>query len=194
MSETEPRPDDLTYGPDALATPANMVTVLRLLVSPLLFISIADDGASWFNVVLWTALASTDGIDGWIARRHGTTRSGAFLDPLADKVLILGALFALVSIGRFSWIPVALIAVREVAISLERVHFGRRGLAVPARQTAKIKTFLQSIAIGLALLPPLSETPWVADVVLWASVVMALVSAAQYAMDGARATSARGSH
>ena len=39
----------------------------------------------------------TDGIDGYLARRHGTTRSGAFLDPLADKVLVLGAMFALVA-------------------------------------------------------------------------------------------------
>ncbi len=81
--------------------------------------------------VLWTALACTDGVDGWIARRHGTTRSGAFLDPLADKVLVLGALYSLASIGRFAWLPVVIIAVREVAISLYRVYWGRRGLAVP---------------------------------------------------------------
>ena len=49
---------------------------------------------------MWTALCSTDGIDGWLARRHGTTRSGAFLDPLADKVLVLGAMFTLVARGR----------------------------------------------------------------------------------------------
>ena len=188
----EPSEGDATYGPSAIYTPANVVTVLRLLVSPLLFVLITDSGATWANFALWTVLAGTDGVDGWIARRHGTTRSGAFLDPLADKVLVLGALFALVSIDRFGWVPVALIAVREVAISLERVHFGRRGLAVPARQTAKAKTFLQSIAIGLALAPPLVDHPWLADVVLWASVAMALISAAQYAADGARAASTGG--
>lgn len=188
----EPPDGESTYGPSALATPANAVTVLRLLVSPLLFVWITETGASWGTFALWTVLAGTDGVDGWIARRHGTTRSGAFLDPLADKVLVLGALFALVSIDRFGWLPVALITVREVAISLERVYFGRRGLAVPARQTAKAKTFLQAIAIGLALAPPLVDHLWLADAVLWASVAMALISAAQYAADGARAATTGG--
>ena len=70
--------DASAYGPSALATPANAVTVIRLLVSPLLFVMITDHGASCAVFLLWTVLASTDGVDGWIARRHGTTRSGAF--------------------------------------------------------------------------------------------------------------------
>jgi len=182
-----PVTDASAYGPSALATPANAVTVIRLLVSPLLFVMITDGGASWVAFLLWTVLATTDGVDGWIARRHGTTRSGAFLDPLADKVLVLGALFALVSINRFSWIPVAIIAGREIFISLYRVYWGRRGLAVPARKSAKAKTFVQAFAVGLALLPLLVDIWWPADVVLWASVVLALVSAAQYVRDGTRA-------
>lgn len=179
--------DTSVYGPSAIATPANFVTVIRLLVSPILFIWIAQDRNSWAIFVLWCLLAGTDGVDGWIARRMGTTRSGAFLDPLADKVLVLGALFSLVSIDRFGWVPVAVITAREVFISLYRVYWGRRGLAVPARSSAKAKTFLQTIAVGLAVAPPLADLWWPADVVLWASVVMAVVSAAQYVLDGARA-------
>ncbi len=86
-------------------------------------------------------LAGTDGIDGWLARRHGTTRSGAFLDPLADKFLVLGAMFALVADHRFSWVPVVIIAVREVAISLYRIVAARHGVSVPARALAKLKTW-----------------------------------------------------
>lgn len=190
----EGRPDEAApppgYGPSALATPANALTVLRLLVSPLLFVRIVDQGATWPNFALWTVLAGTDFVDGWVARRYGTTRSGAFLDPLADKVLVLGALFALVEIDRFWWVPVALITGREIFISLLRVRYGRRGLAVPARRTAKLKTLLQSVAVGLALAPPLVDVEWVADVLLWASVVMALVSAGQYVADGAKAATA----
>ena len=78
--------------------------------------------------MLWFALCATDGIDGWLARRHGTTRSGAFLDPLADKVLVLGAMFALGRSRRFWWLPVALIAVREIGISLYRSMAGRQGI------------------------------------------------------------------
>ena len=179
--------DASAYGPSALATPANAVTVIRLLVSPLLFVMITDKGPTWAVFLLWTVLASTDGVDGWIARRHGTTRSGAFLDPLADKVLVLGALFALVSINRFSWIPVAIIGGRELFISLYRVYWGRRGLAVPARASAKAKTFVQAFAVGLALLPPLADIWWPADLVLWAAVVLSVWSAALYVLDGARA-------
>src|SRR3954453_8267414 len=132
MGGPPPVSDATAYGPSALATPANLVTALRLLVAPIVLLLIVRDGSSWSVFLLWVILASTDGVDGWIARRHGTTRSGAFLDPLADKVLVLGAMFSLVSINRFAWLPVAIIAVREIGISLYRVYWGRRGLALPA--------------------------------------------------------------
>lgn len=179
--------DSPGFGPSALATPANAVTVLRLLAAPLLVVSITTGGASWLNLALWVVLASTDGVDGWIARRHGTTRSGAFLDPLADKVLVLGALFALVAIDRFWWLPVAVIAAREVAVSLWRVRLGRRGLAVPASSGGKLKTFVQAFAVGCALAPPLVDAAWVADGLLWAAVVLAVVSGVQYWLAGLRA-------
>lgn len=180
--------DRTGFGPSALATPANGVTVLRLLLAPLLVVRITTDGASWPNLALWVVLAGTDGVDGWVARRQGTTRSGAFLDPLADKVLVLGALFSLVAVGRFWWLPVAVIAVRELAVSLWRVHLGRRGLAVPARRSGKVKTLVQSVAVGCALAPVLDGALWIADVLLWASVALAVFSGVQYALDGSRAS------
>lgn len=189
---SRPSESPVGYGPSALITPANGLTVIRLLVAPLLVVLITEDGATWLTFALWTALASTDGIDGWIARRHGTTRSGAFLDPFADKVLVLGALFSLVAIDRFWWVPVAVIAMREVGISLWRVRFSRRGLAVPARSSAKAKTLVQALAIGCALAPPLVDATWLALGLLWVAVALALVSAAQYVADGARAASTGG--
>jgi CDP-diacylglycerol--glycerol-3-phosphate 3-phosphatidyltransferase len=182
-----PGPGTPGYGPDALATPANFLTVVRLLVAPILFAMIADTVATWPNFLLWTALVGTDGIDGFIARRHGTTRSGAFLDPLADKVLVLGAMFALVAADSFPLLPVMIIAVREVAISLFRVQLGRHGLAVPARPSAKVKTVIQALAVGAAVMPWLAPYSWLALSLLWAAVVMALVSGYQYLRDGRRA-------
>ena len=83
--------------PGALATWANAITAGRLLLSPMMFWVIPEhDRGSWIAFALWFVLCASDGIDGYIARRHGTTRSGAFLDPLADKVLVLGAMFTLV--------------------------------------------------------------------------------------------------
>ena len=182
---------DASFGPSALATPANAVTIARLLVSPVLLAMIVGTGASWGAVTLWIVLATTDGVDGYIARRQGTTRSGAFLDPLADKVLVLGAMTALVAEGSFWYLPVGLIAVREVAISGFRSWLGRQGLAVQARLWAKVKTVVQEVAVGLALLPASAEhAPWLADTTLWIAVVLTLFTGVQYLSEGRRAASA----
>lgn len=176
------------YGPSALATPANYVTVARLLVSPVVFLMIVQDTVSWLTWGAWTVLAFTDGLDGYLARRHGRTRSGAFLDPLADKVLVLGGLFALVAVDRFWWLPVGIIAAREVGVSLFRVYWGRRGIAVPASPLAKAKTFTQALAVGAAVWPVLGDDPaWVADATLWVAVALSVASGVQYLIAGNRA-------
>ncbi len=192
MTPPEPIVVDDRYGPSALMTPANAVTIIRLLFSPALLVLIVREPSSWLAVGLWTALAFTDGIDGALARRHGTTRSGAFLDPLADKVLVLGALYALVAAERFVWLPVVLISVRELAISVYRTHLGRSGLAVPARPLAKVKTVVQELAVAFALLPWTVDHPTVADAVLWVAVVLTVVTGAQYLLDGRQAATTLG--
>ena len=75
------------------------MTLVRILVLPLLVVLILDDGSDWPALWLWMVLATSDLFDGWLARRQGATRSGAFLDPLADKFLVLGAMVAPVSRG-----------------------------------------------------------------------------------------------
>jgi CDP-diacylglycerol--glycerol-3-phosphate 3-phosphatidyltransferase len=174
------------FGPSALVTPANAVTLARVAATPLLMAVIAAGGASWPATGAWVAVTLTDGLDGFIARRHGTTRSGAFLDPLADKVLVLGAMVTLVVTGAFWWLPVALIAAREVAVSAYRAVAGRRGVSVPARPSAKAKTFVQDVAVGLALMPPAASRRWLAGGALWAAVALTLLSGLQYLWDARR--------
>ena len=182
-----------TFGPSALATPANAVTCVRILVLPLLVALILDDGSEWPALALWTVLAGSDLFDGWLARRHGATRSGAFLDPLADKFLVLGAMAALVAKGVLWWLPVALIAVRELALSGYRSYVGRRGVSVPARFQAKVKTWLQAIAVGLAIAPVSGDGyRGIMLTVLWAAVALTLVTGAQYLWDGRRVITALG--
>ena len=178
------------FGPSALLTPANAVTIGRLLLSPLLLFFIVDDVGSWPAVTLWIALAATDGVDGWLARKHGTTRSGAFLDPLADKILVIGAMLVLVAIDVFWWLPVALVAVREIAMSVYRSLASKSGISIPARSLAKAKTVTQSVAVGFALLPPLGAGSRIPDTVLWVAVALTLVSGLQYLVDGKRAARA----
>jgi CDP-diacylglycerol--glycerol-3-phosphate 3-phosphatidyltransferase len=176
-----------TFGPSALATPANAVTCIRILVLPLLVALIVDDGSEWPALALWIVLAGSDLFDGWLARRHGATRSGAFLDPLADKFLVLGAMAALVAKGVLWWLPVAIIAVREVALSAYRSYVGRRGVSVPARFQAKVKTWVQAIAVGMAIAPVSGDGyRGIMLSVLWASVALTVVTGAQYLWDGRR--------
>ena len=175
-----------SFGPSALATPANGVTVGRLLAAPFLFVMIDGTEGSWPAFILWFVLCATDGIDGFLARRHGTTRSGAFLDPLADKVLVLGAMFALVKQDVFWWLPVALIAAREIAISMYRSMAGRQGITIPARRGAKVKTVCQQFAVGFALLPWSADARWLFNTFLWIAVVLTLLTGAQYLLDARR--------
>ncbi len=180
-----------TFGPSALLTPANGITVIRLLATPVVIALIMLWGASWFTFVFGGLLAMSDGIDGWLARRQGTTRSGAFLDPLADKVVVLGALVALVAKGIVWWLPVAIIAVREIAMSVYRSVVGRHGISIPARNSAKFKTLLQDIAIGMCLAPPLATHQSILDAGIWVATAMTVFTGAQYFVDGRRAAQVR---
>ena len=180
-----------SFGPTALLTPANAITIARLLLTPVWLVVVVSEGPSWPAFVLGFLLASTDGVDGWLARKQGTTRSGAFLDPLADKFLVVGGLVALVVQGAFWWLPVALIALREAVISLYRSWAGRRGISIPARWWAKVKTVVQELAIGAALLPVTEEQEIVRNTVLWIAVILTLVTGAQYLIDGRKAALAR---
>jgi CDP-diacylglycerol---glycerol-3-phosphate 3-phosphatidyltransferase len=177
-----------TFGPSALVTPANALTLARLLATPVLVVMVVLTGPStWLLACVWLVCAGSDGVDGWVARRQGTTRSGAFLDPLADKFLVLGVLAALASIHEVSWIPVLLIGVRELAMSVYRAFAGRRGVSIPARPTAKVKTMLQDLAVGLALIPPVGlHHVTVVRVLLWVAVVATLYTGFEYLVDGRR--------
>jgi CDP-diacylglycerol--glycerol-3-phosphate 3-phosphatidyltransferase len=171
----------------ARVTPANAITLLRILASPVMVVLIVEAGPSWAALAVWVALASTDFLDGWVARRQGATTSGAFLDPLADKCLVLGALGALAAAGHVGWTPVVLIAGRELAVSAYRSVVARRGVSVPARPLAKLKTASQDLAVGLLLAPGIADRqPALGRDLLWVAVLLALLSGAQYVVDGYR--------
>lgn len=171
----------------ALATPANAITLMRMLAAPVIIMMIVDLQVSWTTAVVWAAVASTDFLDGWVARRQGATTSGAFLDPLADKVIVIGALAALAAAGLAPWLAVALIAGREVVVSAYRSVVARRGISMPARPLAKLKTASQDLAVGLVLLPLTGRHHlWLGHTLLWVAVGLALVSGAQYLIDGRR--------
>jgi CDP-diacylglycerol--glycerol-3-phosphate 3-phosphatidyltransferase len=168
---------------NAIATWANLVTVARFLIAPLMFWAIPDGKAgSWGAFALWFVLCSSDAVDGYLARRHKNTSSlGTYLDPLADKVLVLGAMFTLVSRNVFWLLPVVVIAGRELVISLYRTFVGTKGVSVPATKMAKYKTLTQQLSVGFAILPWTAlDAKWLWNGLLWVAVALALVSGTQY--------------
>jgi CDP-diacylglycerol---glycerol-3-phosphate 3-phosphatidyltransferase len=175
------------FGPTALVTPANAITVARLLAAPLYVAMLVVWGASWVNVVVGFFLAASDGLDGYLARRHGTTRSGAFLDPLADKAVVLGALITLAAQSHLPWLPVLLITAREIGMQAYRSWVGRRGVSIPARNTAKLKTFVQDLAIGVCIIPPLAHQHDLQIAMVWFACALTLYTGAEYLFDGRRA-------
>jgi CDP-diacylglycerol--glycerol-3-phosphate 3-phosphatidyltransferase len=102
---------------------------------------------------LFVLAISTDGIDGMIARRtNKVTDLGKFLDPVADKVLIGGALVTLSILGEIDWWVTAVILLRELAVTVYRAVVARK-VVVPASLAGKLKTILQGVAIGVVLAP-----------------------------------------
>ncbi len=176
-----------------ILTPANIITVTRILASPILFILIlsADDtnGASWKAFILGFIFGISDAFDGQIARATGSvTKLGTFLDPLADKVVVLGCMLSLLSIGKFHWLPVFIILLRELGISAYRFWVVRNGVVIPASNLAKWKTFAQGTTLLIAVLPPTSEAEWLVVSMLWLAVAMTLLTGLQYIRRGNEAS------
>ena len=180
-----------------VVSPANLVSLSRLLLSPLLFWAVLEAeesiGTSWLAVLLGFVLAASDILDGHLARIRGTvSRWGAFIDPLADKVVVIGTALCLVEVERFHLLPVALLALREIFITFYRLLMARKGLSIPARKSAKWKTTVQGLALMVAVVPWLENSQWFVDFGLWVAVVFTVASGIQYLMDGILATSTTG--
>ena len=123
----------------------------------------------------------TDGLDGYLARRWDTsTRTGQWLDPLADKAFVAAPVIALAAQGRFPVWAAVLILVREVGISLLRAFLGTRGQSMPASWPAKVKTTVQLAAITMYILPLGAGWNGAKLTVLVVAVVLTVATGAQY--------------
>jgi CDP-diacylglycerol--glycerol-3-phosphate 3-phosphatidyltransferase len=183
--------NDRTYGESALLTPANMMTAFRIVIAPVFVYLIVVDRISWWTSIVGMSAAASDYFDGIVARRHGTTRSGAFLDPLADKIIVLGALYALIIArphGLKSFIiPAVLITLREIWMSVFRARAAKRGISIPASKLAKWKTFIQDWAIAFCVLPITAHHTWLGVATIWVAVVLTLYTGWKYYVDGRKA-------
>ncbi len=150
-----------------------MVSLSRLPLA-LAFATFPEVGV---RLAVLAAAAGTDLLDGWLARRLGPSRLGAWMDPVADKVFMLTAFFALLVSGALGWLEVAGVLLRDVLAPVGYLAsvVARRPVAMPARVGGKAVTVGQTLTLfawllGSTLLRPLA----------WATAAMALYAIADY--------------
>ena len=147
-------------------TPANIVTVIRILLIPVFVVVLLSPWPDWMPeplfwkstqpwlaALVFGAISATDALDGYLARsRNEVTDFGKFVDPLADKILVCAALLALVELQEIpSWIALVIVA-REFIVSGLRMLAASKGIVIAASWYGKTKTVLQIAAILLFIL------------------------------------------
>lgn len=179
---------------------ANIVTVARILMAPAFVVLLLLDGGAdgilrYVAGGLFIVASATDGVDGFLARRRNlVTDAGKLLDPIADKILIGGALVSLSILGDVAWWITIAILVREVGITVLR-FVALRDHVIPASLLGKVKTWVQVIAISVAIVPLWTFLgDWVLTFGFWLlvlAVAITLVSGAEYLWQAWRGRPAR---
>jgi CDP-diacylglycerol--glycerol-3-phosphate 3-phosphatidyltransferase len=187
----------------------NLLTGLRLALALFTFFGLAGavllgeqlTQSMQFALERWAffafvAAAVSDFFDGWLARAlHAETTWGAILDPIADKVLVCGAILGLLTLGSNApvAIPAALILFREFTVSALREVAAGKGVSLPVTLLAKWKTTLQLVALGAEMLVAcwaafslpndpniLGSATMIAHGLLWLAALITLITGAQY--------------
>ena len=177
--------------------PLGLVVARMLAVIPIVLLLQAggERSATWAFAIFCLA-AITDAVDGRLARRLGqVTRLGTFLDPLADKLLVIGTLIPLQAAGLVpAWVVVVVVA-RELAVTNLRAVASARGYSVGASVAGKVKTILQTgAAAGLLLLLAAPSLPlaFLAYALLSAAVALTILSGIDYLWKASFAIAGRG--
>lgn len=167
----------------------NILTCLRIVFIPV-FAWLVIGGHQWWSFGVFAALMLTDKLDGDIARARGLiTDFGKIADPIADKALMTTALVCLNIVDQLSvWVTV-IILIREFGITIWRMALLRRGKVVPASKGGKLKTVLQSFAVGLYLWPLPSWMDIPTSFIMWMAVVVTVITGVQYLIDGQKQNS-----
>ncbi len=175
--------------PASLANIANIITVARILLAPVFIWLLLSDNHEfgllrYLAAGLFVLAIVTDSLDGALARgRNLITDLGIILDPIADKVLIGGALVALSILGDLPWWITIVILVREFGITIFRfAALSKR--VIPASRGGKLKTVVQAVAISLFLVAPWTFlgpwAGWVSWVFMIAALLLTVVTGVEY--------------
>ncbi len=166
---------------------ANIITIVRMILVPIFLVILLTEmeNKEIFAVVVFAIAALSDTIDGYIARKYNQiTELGKFLDPLADKLLITGALLALVYLELVETWVAAVIILREIFIIGFRFYFFVKDSAFSASWLAKRKTTFQCVAIGVIIVSeklPHKETFFkIGTILLYIAVFLTIYSGIEY--------------
>jgi CDP-diacylglycerol--glycerol-3-phosphate 3-phosphatidyltransferase len=178
----------------------NAITIVRILCAPVfLWMLLADGGADgalrWWAAVLFIVAIATDGIDGYLARKHDiVTDLGKLLDPIADKVLTGFAFIGLSILGELPWWITIVVLIREIGITVYRFMVVSDHV-LAAAWMGKLKTVAQAVALSLALLPLWTLVGdwiwWVNGITMAIAVVLTIASGIDYVVSEVRAARSR---
>ena len=183
-------PEKQNLGKQALSLP-NLFTYARILAIPAVLFTMQFDSPrnAFIAAMIFAAASATDAIDGYLARKFNlTSMIGKFLDPLADKLIVMGTLVMLLYLGRVNaWIVFVILA-RDTIISGLRTIAMTEGLVIEAREFGKQKTAFQMVGIW-SLLVHYPHTVMTEEVIdfhrlgtyfLYISVFFSIISAGDY--------------
>ena len=176
-----------------LNTP-NLITLLRVLLAPPIVLLLLYGLQRPYNVsynvlagVVFIIAALTDKVDGYYARKNDmVTKLGQFLDPLADKLLMLPVLAALWYMKLLPLWVLIVVLVREVMVSVIRVIGARRGISFPATWSGKAKMFSQVIAVSVLIIFPTRNSDIIVHIMIYLMAFMTVYSGIDYVIRSRR--------
>ena len=151
---------------------ANKLTLLRVILIPVYVILWhLDFSYNYVAALIVFVIASvTDFVDGYVARHYNqVTDFGKFMDPLADKVLVLSAMICFCSMGRFPAWALIIVMAREFAVSGLRMVAVDNGRVIAAGWSGKVKTFATMVCLCIMHLPVWEWLMWVCVIVIAAT-------------------------
>ncbi|MGB3721358.1 MAG: CDP-diacylglycerol--glycerol-3-phosphate 3-phosphatidyltransferase [Pacificimonas sp.] len=175
----------------------NLLTLSRIVVVPVLILVMWQ--ANWPGYlaafILYTVAGATDYLDGYLARSQGTvSKLGQFLDPIADKVMVVAAIVMLIEndiILGITTLAAMIILLREIVVSGLREFLGGVQVSVPVSKLAKWKTAFQMVSLGALILHGFSKAkmPYlpsmeVGVICLWIAAVLTLITGWDYLRAG----------
>ena len=131
----------------------NFLTIIRLILTPLCIYALIEKDWRYIALSIFIIASITDFLDGYFARKYNAvSKIGSFLDPLADKFLVLSTFFSFVFLGDVHLWMVVLISFRDIFVTILRMIMEAKGITMITTKVGKLKTLLQMVIINVVFL------------------------------------------